>query len=166
MEEDGSFTDVGEKVCSYLSVCRSGIQVEVCVAVTPTQSQALQLTAVQWSVPFLKLRTWLLSWPRRHSCSWFNHLTFFCMSTYCRYMSVYTSISCMWFQIWKLEMFVIHHSFPVWFGLPPVWAACHLLTVKDTQIIIIQHIRNMGQQLSAVIYSVHPSIHHPSPLCL
>lgn len=60
---------------------------EVCVAVTATQSQALQLTAVQRSALILKLRSWLLSWPRRHGCSWFNLLNFFGTFTYCRYMN-------------------------------------------------------------------------------
>lgn len=64
MEGDGSFTDAGVIACSCLSVC---VCVgEVCVAVMPTQSQALQLTAVQRSVLILKSRTGLLSWPRGH----------------------------------------------------------------------------------------------------
>ncbi len=57
MEGDGSFTDAGLIECSCLSECVHGIPGEVCVAVMPTQSQALQLTAVQRLVLILKLRT-------------------------------------------------------------------------------------------------------------
>lgn len=50
----------------FLLECMCVCVGEVCVAVMPTQSQALQLTAVQRSVLILKSRTGLLSWPRGH----------------------------------------------------------------------------------------------------